>query len=96
MGEHFITAAAAAGATKLGSELADIAGLEAAHGREALVAALARATSFGRFALADVRSILATGAGAPRPAAPGDALVLELPQVPRRSLAEYARGGAAS
>jgi transposase len=96
VGEGFIKAAAAAGATKLGPELADIAALEAAHGREALVAALERATSFGRFGLADVRSILAAGAGAPRPAPPGHALVLELPQVARRPISDYAQGTEAS
>ena len=96
MGESFIKAAAAAGATKLASELADIAALEAAHGKEALVAALARATEFSRFRLADVRSILAAGPGAPRPSAPGEALVLELPRVARRPLSDYARGGEAS
>ena len=96
VGESFIKAAAGAGATKLASELADIAALEAAHGKEALVAALARATEFSRFRLADVRSILAAGPGAPRPCAPGEALVLELPRVARRPLSDYARGGEAS
>jgi len=90
VGEAFIKAAAAAGVAKLGSELADIAALEAAHGGEAFMAALARATEFGRFRAADVRSILAAGQGVPRPSEPGEALVVDLPQVPRRALAEYA------
>jgi transposase len=90
VGEAFIKAAAAAGVTKLGSELEELAALEAAHGREALVAALTRAVEFSRYKAADVRSILAAGKGAPRPSAPGGALVLDLPKVPTRSLAEYA------
>jgi transposase len=90
VGEAFIKRAAAAGVSRLGTELADIAALEAAHGRGALVAALARATEFGRFRAADVRSVLAAGKGAPRPTRPGEALVVDLPKVPRRRLAEYA------
>ena len=44
--------------------------------------------AFKRFRAADVRSILAAGTGAPpRPA--GDALVLDLPVAPTRSLAAY-------
>jgi hypothetical protein len=54
------------------------------------VAALTRAVEFSRYKAADVRSILAAGKGAPRPSAPGGALVLDLPKVPTRSLAEYA------
>lgn len=87
--EAFIKGAAAAGVTKLGGELADLAGLEAAHGRAALIAALERAVAFGRFRAADVRSILAAGAGTPQPAAPGEALILELPLAGTRDLAEY-------
>ena len=90
VGEAFIKAAAAAGVTRLGAELEELAALEAAHGRDALVAALARAVEFSRYKAADVRSILAAGQAAPRPQAPGEALVLELPTVPTRSLAEYA------
>ncbi len=55
--------------------------MEAAHGREALIAALERAVEFGRFRAHDVRSILAAGTGVPRPASPGDALIVELPAV---------------
>jgi transposase len=95
VGEDFIKGAAAAGVTRLGTELADIAALEASHGREALVAALARAVSFGRFRSGDVRSILAAGHGVPSPARPGEALVVDLPKVPVRRLAEYATGGGA-
>jgi hypothetical protein len=52
--------------------------------------ALSRAVAFGRWRAADVRCILAAGAGTPQPTPPGGALVLELPVVPTRSLADYA------
>ncbi len=42
-----------------------------------------------------MRSILAAGHGVPRPARPGEALVVDLPKVPVRRLAEYATGGGA-
>jgi hypothetical protein len=86
----FLTGAAAAGVNKLPTELADILTLERSHGRPPLLAALERAVTFGRWRAADVRSILAAGTGvaAPRPA--GQALVLTLPSVPTRSLADYA------
>ena len=60
--------------------------------RTVLLAALERAVSFGRFRAHDVRSIIAAGTGVPRPAAPGEALIVELPLVPTRSLADYAIG----
>jgi hypothetical protein len=88
--ESFIKAAAASGITSLAGDLDELAGMEAAHGREALLAGLERAVAFGRFRAHDVRSILAAGAGVARPTAPGDALVLALPSVPTRSLADYA------
>ena len=88
--EAFITGAAAAGNTRLGPELAELNTLRAAHGPEAFGDALARAVAFGRWRAADVRSILAAGTGTPQPTAAGDALVLELPVVPTRSLADYA------
>lgn len=92
VGEAFLKGAAAAGVTKLASELEVIVGLEAAHGRAALVAALERAVAFGRWRGADVRSILDAGAGVARPAAPGEALIVDLPVVPVRDLADYAPG----
>jgi transposase len=94
--EAFITGAAAAGHTRLGPEREQLAALEAAHGREVLLAAQERAVAFGRWRAADVRSILDAGAGIPQPRPPGDALVLELPMVPTRPLADYAidRSGA--
>jgi hypothetical protein len=91
--EAFITGAAAAGHTRLGAELGDLSALGAAHGRDALIAALERAVAFGRWRAADVRSILAAGAGTPQPVPAGDALVLELPVVPTRPLSAYAIGG---
>ncbi len=86
----FLRAAAAAGTSKLGSELGLIADLERAHGRVALVAALERALAFRRFRAADVRSILAAGPGVPRHREPGAALTVALPAVPVRPLAAYA------
>jgi len=87
--DAFIKGAAAAGVTKLSSELAELVGLEAAHGRDALLAALERAVTFGRWRAADVRSILAAGPGAPRPTPAGEALVYPFPAVPTRSLDDY-------
>ena len=74
-------------------ELAELNTLRAAHGEQAFLAALDRAVAFGRWRAADVRSILAAGRRdrrSPRPA--GDALVLDLPAVPVRPLADYAIG----
>jgi transposase len=88
--EAFVKGAAGAGNTKLASDLEELAGLLAAHGPEALIAALERAVAFSRWRASDVRSILAAGAGAPQPTAAGDALVLDLPVVATRSLADYA------
>jgi transposase len=90
--EAFLRGAAAAGVTRLGAELAELAGLEAAHGRPALIAALERAVAFGRWRAGDVRSILAAGTGTPRPTGPGEALLIPLPIVPTRPLADYAIG----
>ena len=91
--EAFITGAASAGHTRLGPELAELNTLRAAHGADAFAAALDRAVAFSRWRAADVRSILGAGAGLPAQAAPGDALVLELPVVPVRPLSDYAIGG---
>lgn len=88
--ETFIKMAAAQGNTGLRSDLEEFAGLEAAHGKTVLIAALARAMAFGRFRAADVRSIIAAGPGVPHPTQPGDALIIELPPVPKRSLSAYA------
>jgi len=90
--EAFIKGAAAAGVTKLSGELSEIVALEAAHGREVLLAALERAVAFRRWRAADVRSILAAGAGAPRPTPAGEALVYPFPAVPTRSLNDYRAG----
>jgi transposase len=91
--EVFITGAAAAGHTRLGPELAELNTLRAAHGEQAFLDALDRAVAFGRWRAADVRSILAAGPGTADPRPAGDALVLELPVVPVRPLADYAIGG---
>ena len=88
--EAFLRGAAAAGATRLHLELAEIVPLAASHGREALVAALERALAFRRFGAADIRAILAAGAGAPRLVRAGADLPIELPAVPVRSLSAYA------
>jgi hypothetical protein len=88
--ETFLTGAAAAGVNRLGSEIASINTLARNHGSEAVLGALTRAVRFGRWRAADVRSILAAGTGVPVPQPPGQALVLTLPQVPTRSLADYA------
>ena len=91
--EAFLVGAAAAGVSKLGAELADIATLQAAHGTDALLTALARAVEFGRWRAADVRSILSARGAAPTPRPAGQALVLTLPSVPTRSLDAYRIGG---
>lgn len=87
--EQFLTGAAAAGVTKLGSEIEEILTLGAAHGTGPLLAALERAVGFRRWRAADVRSILATNGHAPRPTPAGQALVLTLPSVPTRPLDAY-------
>jgi hypothetical protein len=87
--EQFLVGAAAAGVTKLNTEISVLLTLAAAHGQAELVAALERAVSFGRWRADDVRSILATNGHAPRPTAAGQALVMTLPTVPTRSLDAY-------
>ena len=87
--EAFLTGAAAAGVTKLTSEIDEILTLGAAHGTDPVLAALERAVAFGRWRAADVRSILATNGQAPIPRPAGQALVLTLPRVPTRSLEAY-------
>jgi transposase len=90
--ESFITGSAASGNTRLAGDLGELAALQAAHGDEALLAALERAVAFRRWRAEDVRSILAAGAGIPQPRPAGDALVIELPQVPTRPLSAYKIG----
>ena len=91
--EAFITGAAAAGSTRLGTDLAELNTLRAAHGDQEFLAALDRAVAFCRWRPADVRSILAAGTGVPEPkVAAGDALIVDLPAVPVRPLADYAIG----
>jgi hypothetical protein len=88
--ETFIKRAAAAGITSLKGDLEELACLEAAHGRAALVAALERAVAFGRFRAHDVRAILAAGTGVASPRGPGQAVIVPLPSVGRRPLSDYA------
>lgn len=88
--QAFIAGAAGAGHTRLGPELAELNTLAAAHGTEAMLAALERAVAFRRWKASDVRSILAAGAGTPHPRAAGEALVIDLPIAKARSLADYA------
>jgi hypothetical protein len=94
--EAFITGAAASGNTRLGPELAELNTLRASHGEQAFTDALDRAVSFCRWRAADVRSILAAGAGTPQPRQAGHALVLNLPLVPVRPLTDYAIGETAT
>ena len=91
--EAFLTGAAASGSTRLASDLAELNTLRAAHGDDEFLAALDRAVAFCRWRPADVRSILAAGAGLPEPKPAGSALALELPPVPVRPLADYSIGG---
>jgi hypothetical protein len=91
--EAFLVGAAAAGVSKLASELAEIATLQAAHGTDALLAALHRAVEYRRWRAADIRSILAAAGATPIPRPAGEALVLTLPSVPTRSLEAYRIGG---
>jgi transposase len=88
--EAFLVGAAAAGVSKLPTELAQILTLHAAHGHDPLLTALSRAVEFGRWRADDIRSILAAAGAAPQPRPAGEALVLTLPSVPTRSLADYA------
>lgn len=90
--EALIKGAAATGNSRLTGDLAEFAGLEAAHGPDALVAAVERAVTFGRYRAGDVRSILAAGTGLAKPARPGNALVIPLPSVATRPLSDYAIG----
>ena len=87
--EAFIVGAAATGNTRLAGELDVLLALGAAHGTDALVAALGRAVAFKRFKAADVRSILAAGTAAPTPVPAGGALVLDLPVATTRPLSDY-------
>ncbi|WP_307558417.1 IS21 family transposase [Streptosporangium lutulentum] len=87
--EAFLAASAASGNTRLAADLEELAALRAAHGEAALLSALERAVAFRRWRAEDVRSILAAGAGTAQPCPAGEALVLELPQVPTRPLSAY-------
>lgn len=87
--EAFLRAAAAAGTQRLATHIAEIVALQAAHGRDALAAALRRAVQFRRFTAEDMRAILAAGPAAPTVTPPGAALAGALPAVPTRGLDAY-------
>jgi transposase len=88
--EAFIRAGAAAGHTMLPKEIAVIVDeLLPAHDPDDIARALQRATRFGRFRAADVRSILAIGPAAAEPAGAGDEVVIDLPTVEVRGLDAY-------
>jgi len=90
--ERFLVAAAAAGTPRLGSELAEIPGLEAAFGRDLVVGALGRAHRFARYGADDVRAILAAGPGVADVVPAGAPLTLALPAASARPLSAYAPG----
>ena len=87
--QSWLRSAAASGNTRLGPELDELATLRAAHGDAALLAALERASTFGRWNASGVRAILAAGTGVAQPTQPGDALVIELPSTASRPLTDY-------
>lgn len=87
--EEFIRRAAAAGSSKLASDLKELAEIESVYGREVLVAAVERAVEFSRFRASDVRAIIEAGMAVHRPAAPGEAVVLDMPKAPKRDLSAY-------
>ena len=90
--ETFLKRAASAGMTSLKSDLVILNRLERAHGRDALLAALSRATQFARFRASDVESILLAGAGVARITSRGDAIIVTLPTATSRPLSDYATG----
>ncbi len=65
--QQWLRSAAASGNTRLGPELAELAALQAAYGRDTLVAALERAITFGRWRASGVRAILAAAPGSLNP-----------------------------
>jgi transposase len=89
--EAFIRQGAAAGSTMLPKEIIEIVeDLLPAHGPDAVARAVTRATRFGRFKAADVRSILAIGTALPEPASGGASVIVELPAATVRSFDAYA------
>jgi len=91
--EDYLRAAAAAGTARLHERLDEALGLERTRGAGQTRAALARATTFGRFAHGDRASIVDELHATP-PAAVADAEPLALrglPKVAVRSLDDYRR-----
>lgn len=91
--ERFLIGAAAAGTPRLGSEITEILGLEAAYGRDPVVGALGRAHRFARYGAADVRAILTAGAGVAQIVPAGVPLTIALPAASSRPLSAYAPAG---
>jgi len=92
--EGYLRAAAAAGTARLHERLDEALGLARTRGEQQAKAALARATTFARFAHGDLGSI-ADGLKAAPPAAVADAAPLSLeglPKVAVRSLTDYRQG----
>jgi transposase len=93
--EGFLRAAAAAGTTRLESELRAIVAMESTWGRDAVLRALERAVHFRRFTANDVRQILAAGAGVQAPTLAGEPLnLVSFPSPLPPSLDAYAIGKA--
>ena len=91
--EDYLRAAAAAGTARLHERLEEALGLARTRGTDQTLAALDRATTFGRFAHGDLASI-ADGLRAVPPAVVADAAPLRLeglPKVAVRSLDDYRR-----
>jgi len=91
--EAFIAGAAAAGATRLAGDLPILNDLTAAHGAEAMTAALERAMAFQRWRAEDVRAILAAGPGVQTVTAAGADLDTGLPSARQHELTAYAIAG---
>ena len=88
-----LTGSAASGNTRLAADLGELAALRAAHGEQALLAALERAVAFAAGGPMTSGPSWPSGAGTPQPRPAGDALVIELPAVPVRPLSAYKIGG---
>ena len=86
----FVQAGAAGGVTTLPKEIIEIvAEILPAHDEAAVIRAIARATKFGRFRAADIRSILAIGPAGQDPVPAGENVIVALPTSEVRSLDAY-------
>ena len=93
LSESVLAAARAGTASYVGAAANAARALTAEYEMTGRGGALDRAVAFCRWRAADIRSILAAGPGIPRPRTAGDALILDLPAVPVRPLADYAISG---